>query len=151
MPRKRFEEFVQFLHFSNNNSANPKKFKTWKIKPVADTINRTVKLGMTVGRPIVFDEGMIPMRSKFNHMRQYLKGKPHPWGTKCFLTCDADSGYCYRAEIYQGRPISDNADLNQGPNAVIRNIDEVLDGHPKKRLVITDRFYSSMLLSSILL
>lgn len=56
-----------------------------------------------------------------------------------------------RAEIYQGRLTSDSADLNQGPNAVIRNLDAVLDGLPKKRLVITDRFYSSVLLSSILL
>ncbi|KAG3244578.1 hypothetical protein PI124_g10661 [Phytophthora idaei] len=102
MPRKRFEEIVRFLHFSNNNSADAKKLKTWKIKPVADTNNRMFKLGMTVGRRIAFDEGMILMRSKFNPMHQYLRGKPHPWGTKCFLTCDADSGYCYRVGIYQG-------------------------------------------------
>ncbi|ETN20646.1 hypothetical protein PPTG_03606 [Phytophthora nicotianae INRA-310] len=106
---------------------------------------------MTVGQRIAFDEGMIPMRSKYNPMRQYLRGKPHPWGTKCFLKCDADSGYCYRAEIYQGRLNSDSADLNQGPNAVLRNIEEVLDGLPKRRLIITNRFYSSVLLSSILL
>ncbi|ETO69761.1 hypothetical protein F444_13716, partial [Phytophthora nicotianae P1976] len=98
---------------------------------------------MTVGHRIAFDEGMIPMRSKYNPMRQYLRGKPHPWGTKCFLKCDADSGYCYRAEIYQGRLNSDSADLNQGPNAVLRNIEEVLDGLPKRRLIITNRFYSS--------
>ncbi|EGZ06572.1 hypothetical protein PHYSODRAFT_419717, partial [Phytophthora sojae] len=57
----------------------------------------------------------------------------------------------YRAEIYQGRINSDSADLNQGPNAVIRNIEEVLEGLPKRRLIITDRFYSSVLLLSILL
>ncbi|ETO58707.1 hypothetical protein F444_22915 [Phytophthora nicotianae P1976] len=37
------------------------------------------------------------------------------------------------------------------PNAVLRNIEEVPDGLPKRRLIITDRFYSSVLLSSILL
>lgn len=57
----------------------------------------------------------------------------------------------YSAEIYQGKLDSDNKDLNQGPNAVVRNIDLVLDGLPKRRLIITDRFYSSVLLSSILL
>ncbi|ETP03815.1 hypothetical protein F441_19293 [Phytophthora nicotianae CJ01A1] len=151
MARKRFEEIVRFLHFSDNSHADAVKFKTWKIKPVADTINATFKLEMTVGQRIPFDEGMIPMRSKYNPMRQYLRGKPHPWGTKCFLTCDADSGYCYRAEIYQGKLNSDSADLNQGPNAVIRNVEEVLEGLPRKSLIITDRFYSSVLLSSILL
>lgn len=96
MARKRFEEIVRFLHFSDNHGPDALKYKTWKIKPVADTINATFKLGMTVGQRIAFDEGMIPMRSKYNPMRQYLRGKPHPWGTKCFLTCDAVSGYCYR-------------------------------------------------------
>ncbi|OWZ22705.1 Heat shock protein70 [Phytophthora megakarya] len=159
MSRKRFEEIVRFLHFSDNYGPDARKYKTWKIKPIADTINTTFKLGMTVGQRIAFDEGMIPMRSKYNPMRQYLRGKPHPWGTKCFLTCDADSGihlrYCclvlYRAEIYQGRLNSDSADLSQGPNAVLRNVEEVLEGLPKRRLIITDRFYSSVLLSSILL
>ncbi|ETL95657.1 hypothetical protein L917_06580, partial [Phytophthora nicotianae] len=55
------------------------------------------------------------------------------------------------AEIYQGKLDSDKKDRNQGPNAVIRNIDLVLDGLPKRRLIITDRFYSSVLRSSILL
>lgn len=34
---------------------------------------------------------------------------------------------------------------------MIRNVEEVLEGLPRKRLIITDRFYSSVLLSSILL
>lgn len=24
-------------------------------------------------------------------MRQYLKAKPHPWGTKCYMTCDSET------------------------------------------------------------
>lgn len=96
MSRKRFEEIVRFMHFSNNNDAAAKQYKTWKIKPIADTINKTFKLGMSVGQRIAFDEGMIPMKSKYNPMRQYLRAKPHPWGTKCYLTCDAATGYCYR-------------------------------------------------------
>ncbi|ETO77671.1 hypothetical protein F444_07150 [Phytophthora nicotianae P1976] len=151
MARKRFEEIVRFLHFSDNIHVDAVKFKTWKIKPVADTFNSTFKLGMTVGQRIALDEGMIPMRSKYNPMRLYLRGKPHPWGTKCFLTCDPDSRYYYRTEIYQGKLNRDNADLNQGPNAVIRNVEEALEGLPRKRLIITNHFYSSVLLSSILL
>ncbi|KAK1928573.1 hypothetical protein P3T76_015937 [Phytophthora citrophthora] len=54
-----------------------------------------------------------------------------------------------QAEIYQGRFNSDSVDLNQGPNAVLRNMEFVLE--PRRRLIITDRFYSSVLLSPILL
>lgn len=76
---------------------------TWKIQRVADYINVSFVKGVTVGPRVAFGEGMVPMRSRFNPMKQYLKAKPHPWGTKSYLTCDSDTGYCYRAETYQGR------------------------------------------------
>ncbi|KAJ8564209.1 hypothetical protein ON010_g7135 [Phytophthora cinnamomi] len=107
MARHRFEEIVRYLHFSSNDDPDARRVKTWKIKPVEDAINNSFSRGMTVGPRIAFDEGMIPMRSRFNPMRQYLKAKPHLWGTKCHLTCDSATGYCYRAEIYQGREQSD--------------------------------------------
>ncbi|KAJ8528722.1 hypothetical protein ON010_g14608 [Phytophthora cinnamomi] len=150
MARHRFEEIVRYLHFSSNDDPDARRVKTWKIKPVEDAINDSFSRGMTVGPRIAFDEGMIPMRSRFNPMRQYLKAKPHPWGTKCYLTCDSATGYCYRAEIYQGREQSDRRDLLQSENAVVRNIDIVLQGQ-RNRLIITDRFYTSVLLSSMLL
>lgn len=40
--------------------------------------------------------------------------------------------------------------MNQGPHALLRNTDHVLQG-ATKRLIITDRFYTSVLLSSVLL
>ncbi|DAZ92779.1 TPA: hypothetical protein N0F65_000338 [Lagenidium giganteum] len=36
-------------------------------------------------------------------MRIYLKDKLHKWGTKMFLTCCAESVYCFRLELYCGR------------------------------------------------
>ncbi|OWZ19009.1 Heat shock protein70 [Phytophthora megakarya] len=68
MSRKRFEEIVWFLRFSDNYGPDAHKYKTWKIKPIADTINTTFKLRMTVGQRVVFREAMIPMRSKYNPM-----------------------------------------------------------------------------------
>ncbi|RAW28399.1 hypothetical protein PC110_g15225 [Phytophthora cactorum] len=107
MARRRFEEIVRHLHFSRNDDLNARRAKTWKIKPVADAIDESFITGMTAGPRLSFDEGMIPMRSRFNPMRQYLKAKPHPWGIKCYLTCDSETGYCYRVEIYQGRDAND--------------------------------------------
>jgi hypothetical protein len=54
-------------------------------------------------------------------------------------------------EIYHGKDATDRGDLNTGPNAVVRNISTVLKGLPAERLIITDRFYSCVLLSNILL
>ncbi|KAE9345730.1 hypothetical protein PR003_g7788 [Phytophthora rubi] len=43
MARRRFEEIVRFLHFSDNHGPDARKYNTWKIKPIADTINTTFK------------------------------------------------------------------------------------------------------------
>lgn len=65
----------------------------------------------------------------------------------------ADSAYVVpdRMEIYKGKEDSDIVDLNAGPNDVVRNIDQMLSGQPKHRLIVTDRLYSSVLLPTILL
>ncbi|KAE9241192.1 hypothetical protein PF002_g9390 [Phytophthora fragariae] len=107
---------------------------------------------------------MIPSRSRHNVTRQYMKDKPHKWGTKLFMTCCADTAYCLRLEVYCGTdqhtdelggesPTKFSADPNSGPAAVIRNLHEVLPT-PKDGVfhaVVTDRFYTSVQLALQLL
>lgn len=45
----------------------------------------------------------------------------------------------YRVEIYLGKLDSDQRDMQEGPNAVLRNIDKVICG-ATKHLIVTDRF-----------
>ncbi|OWZ18583.1 Heat shock protein70 [Phytophthora megakarya] len=131
--RKRFEEIVRFLHFNANNHADAKKFKTGKIKPMTYSINATVRF-MMVGQKIEFAEGMIPLKSKYNLTRQCLRKRPHPWGTKCFVTCDKETGYRYSVLL------SLLCDMSY---AVLRNVEAMLNGLPTNQL--------SVLISSILL
>ncbi|OWZ16276.1 Heat shock protein70 [Phytophthora megakarya] len=91
--RPRFEEIIRKLHFSDNEASEATRMKTWKISSISDMINETFLSVMTVGPRILFDEGMIPMRSRYNPVRQYVRAKPHKWGTKLHTTCDTTSGY----------------------------------------------------------
>ena len=96
MSRNRFEEITKFLHFSDNESPLARTDRAWKIRPILNTVEVTFKQGFVLGSRVALDEGMLPNRSKMNPTRTYLKDKPHKWGSKCVLTCCAESGYCSR-------------------------------------------------------
>lgn len=96
MTQKRFKEIMQFVHLSSNEDPVAKDFKKWNVKHFVDVLKTIFKDGITVGLSHAFDKDMIPGKSRYNPMRQYLPAKPYPWGTKCYLTCDSASGYCYR-------------------------------------------------------
>ncbi|POM73792.1 Hypothetical protein PHPALM_9328 [Phytophthora palmivora] len=86
---------------------------------------------------------MIPSRSRHNITRQFLKDKPHKWGTKLLMTCCTKTAYCLRL-------------LREGTTrkrAIVRDLSEVLplqeDGG--FHAVVTDRFYTSVQLALQLL
>ena len=150
MSRARFEEVARFLHFSDNNAPQAARDRAWKIRPVLETIQRTFKQGYVLGYHISLDEGMLPCRNRHNPTRQYMKDKPHKWGTKCVLTCCAITGYCKRVELDVGtkqhRDDGKVSDTKSGPAAAIRNIAAVFRGeeYQGRRLLITDRYYTSV-------
>jgi hypothetical protein len=100
MARNRFAYIMQNLHFTNN--AHPKSFvdRAWKVRSVLDTLQKRFALGYKVPPVVAFDEAIIPSRSPYNPTRQYLKDKPHKWGTKLFMTCCAMTAYCFRYVLY---------------------------------------------------
>lgn len=48
------------------------------------------------------DEMMVPYRGKFGGIRQYITGKPHPWGFKVWACCCV-TGLLHDFDIYQGK------------------------------------------------
>ncbi|OWY90783.1 hypothetical protein PHMEG_00040936, partial [Phytophthora megakarya] len=85
MKRERFERIIRNLHFSDNDAARAQTDKAWKVRPIVDTLQRTFLSGYTPPPVISFDEAMVPSRSRYNPMRQFMKDKPHRWGTKLFI------------------------------------------------------------------
>jgi len=52
----------------------------------------------SAGPLLVLDETMIKFRGRLK-FRQFMKDKPVKWGVKCFLICNATSGYCHKMEV----------------------------------------------------
>ncbi|GMF48644.1 unnamed protein product [Phytophthora fragariaefolia] len=146
---------MQNIHFTNN--AHPKSFtdRAWKVRSVLNTLQKRFAAGYKVTPVLAFDEAIIPSRSRYNPTRQYLKDKPHKWGTKDFMTCCAKTAYCLRGAdalsswsqhgdhgcfwsnstcLYCGKQqhideIGDDdttADIKSGTAAVARNLNVVL-------------------------
>ena len=58
--------------------------KPQKIQPFLDLISPIIKANYNLGRQIAVDESVIAFKSRVG-FRQYLKGKPNPWGIKAFV------------------------------------------------------------------
>ncbi|KAG3007473.1 hypothetical protein PC121_g7873 [Phytophthora cactorum] len=157
MPKNRFFHIMGYMQFSNNKSPEAHRDRAWKIRPVVDVQQRTFARGYKPPPVISFDEATLPSRSRFNPMRVFNKDKPHKWGTKVFVAACAKTAYCMRFEIYCGAknhlrtPVPQ--DNNSGESAVLRNMNALLPptSTPPWRLVVTDRFYTSVKLALELL
>ncbi|POM72710.1 LOW QUALITY PROTEIN: Hypothetical protein PHPALM_10538 [Phytophthora palmivora] len=153
MPRDRFMEISRNLHFSSNLDPRAKTDRAWKIRKVVHVLQRTFRRGYTPPAELAFDEAMLPSRSSFNTTRVYMKDKPCKWGTKFFMLCSAHTAF----EVYVGKKQhtgdTKSMDKKSGPAAVVRNLKAAFpEGCAKGfRLVVTDRFYTSVVLAIQLL
>lgn len=98
-----------------------------------------------------FDEGVLPSTSRMNTTRQFMPDKPHKFGTKLFMTCDAATSYCFRFEVYLGKKQHDlempSLDNPASPAAVSRNLAKVVTDEDRSagfQVVVIDRFYTSV-------
>ncbi|ETN10786.1 hypothetical protein PPTG_09864 [Phytophthora nicotianae INRA-310] len=147
MKRERFRIITRYLHFASNSTGGAAHDKAWKVRPVLQAVEKTFRRGYRLGARVSFDEGTIPNRSQFNPIRVYNKDKPHKYGTKCYMTCCAETGYCSRVEVYLGKAKDKKQAKGVAQKAVIRNLAKSFDGQPRKRLIIADNFYSSCALA----
>ncbi|GMF53137.1 unnamed protein product [Phytophthora fragariaefolia] len=133
MTRDRFMHISRNLHFSRNDDERAAKDQAWKLRPVIDALQDRFAAGFMPPVVMAFDEAMLPSRSTFNTMRVF-------------------EVYCGRKE--RGGTTA-STDCNSGPAAVVRNLQHVFGPtappNGQMRLVVIDRFYSSVLLCMQLL
>ena len=92
---------------------------------------------------------MIAFRGRVG-FRQYIRGKPQPWGIKAFVLSESQTGYMYNLVIYYGKEtqLITRPGLNHTTNVVLTLM------HPLAGLgydLYTDRFYTSPMLATELL
>lgn len=103
MSRNRFFSIRNNLEIPNNNTD-----RFIKVRPVFDAIrNRCQQI--PVEEYVSIDEQMVPFTGKLD-VKQYVKGKPTPYGIKIYCLC-GKSGILYDFIIYQGSSTEFNPDF----------------------------------------
>ncbi|KAM4580374.1 piggyBac transposable element-derived protein 3-like [Odontesthes bonariensis] len=100
MPRDRFFQLRSHLHLVNNlEKPADNKDVFFKVRPLYDAI-RSRCLELPLEENLCVDEQMVPFRGTLS-VKQYIKGKPHPWGVKIYFLC-GKSGMAYDFLLHQG-------------------------------------------------
>lgn len=89
--RDRFFQIFGTLHAGDIDS----NVRREKIQPLLDLLGPRFEATFTPGEHIAIDESVISFKGRVG-FRQYLKGKPNPWGIKAFVLADNVTGYLYR-------------------------------------------------------
>ena len=140
--RDRFFQIFGALYVGDPDSTT----KKGKIQPFIDRLCAAFEAAHTPDRHIAIDESVISFKGRVS-FRQYLKGKPHPWGIKAYVLCESKSGYMQRACIYYGREteLINREDLGQTPRVVLTLVEQL---HHKGYDLYMDRYYTSPTLAA---
>ncbi|KAE9175133.1 hypothetical protein PF004_g26476 [Phytophthora fragariae] len=146
--KNRFFHVMGYLHFSNNKSPKASVGRAWKIRSVVDVLQRTFARGYWTPPVISFDEATLPSRSPTTLPGSSTRTSPQVGyeGVRRGLI----EVYCGAKTHLQTPAPKDN---NTGEAAVLRNMNALCPpSHTSPwRLVVTDRFYTSVKLALELL
>ena len=139
--RDRFFQIFGSLHVGDLDGTT----KRSKIQPFLDMICPSFEAAFTPGQQIAVDESVIAFKGRVS-FRQYLKGKPNPWGIKAFVLADSKTGYMHRVCIYYGKETQlIDSDLPHTVKVVMTLVEPF---HNKGYDLYLDRFYGSPLLAT---
>ena len=143
MSRSRFQELLSLIHFVGNEtvSEETKKDRLWKIRPFLDKF-RANCLQITPAEHQSIDEMKIPYKGKYGQIRQYVGGKPHPWGFKLWAWCSVQ-GLLHDFDVYQGKGGNNDAkELGIGGDVVVKLCQTL----PKdvEHKIYADNFFTSL-------
>ncbi|KAK2710316.1 hypothetical protein QYM36_013836 [Artemia franciscana] len=97
----RFSRLRSFVHLVDNTSKDPDNLdRLWKVRPIIDIVQKKTQT-ISPSEHLSCDEQMVPFTGNLD-IKQYIRGKPCPWGIKIFVLCNAD-GRVLSFEIYQGK------------------------------------------------
>ena len=143
--RDRFLQIFWMLHVGESDSPN----KGSKIQPFLDLLIPLFQQCLIPSQEVSVDESMIAFRGRVS-FRQYIRGKPEPWGIKAYVLSESKTGYMYNLVIYYGKEtqLISKPGLNHTTKVVLTLIDTLSNlGYD----LYTDSFYTSPTLATELL
>ncbi|CAI6343484.1 unnamed protein product [Macrosiphum euphorbiae] len=142
MSRNRFFQLRSCFHVMNNDDIpenNVDKFI--KVRPLFNSFIKRCK-ELPVETNLAVDEQMVKFKGKLG-VKQYMKGKPCPWGIKNFLLCSAN-GMVYNMILYQGSSTEINHEITKkyglGGSTVLQLVEHI---DKNEHYLYFDNFFSS--------
>ncbi|XP_068084155.1 piggyBac transposable element-derived protein 3-like [Anabrus simplex] len=149
MSRDRFFKLRTNLHIVNNlDRPESCQDKMFKVRPLYNSVRERC-LQLSLEENLCVDEQIVPFRGNLS-FKQYVKGKPTPWGVKIFVLC-GKSGQAYDFLVYQGSTTELDQDTLKkfGLGAsVVLHLAKRIDGEGHK--LFYDNFFSSYNLLQLL-
>lgn len=144
MSRNRLQLLLRSIHFVDNESPSEdvKTDKLWKIRPFLEKFRAQCLLVIPEEKQSI-DDMMVPFKGRFSHIKQYLRGKPNPWGFKIWCRCSID-GMLHDFDVYQGKS-ADRGQISELGVAgdIVRKLNETLPRH-KNYKVFADNLFTSV-------
>lgn len=142
MSRNRFESLRNNLHLVNEKPPATNS-RLWKVQPIISAVLERCK-NLSLEENLCIDEQIIPFKGTLK-FKQYIKGKPTPWGIKVYLLCGA-SGLVHNAIIYEGKstPLKEDLTKLYGiAGAVVIQLCEIIPSGQNYKL-FADNFFTSV-------
>ena len=120
--------------------------KRSKIQLFLDLLSASFQRAYTSDEQVAVNECVITFKGRVG-FRQYLKGKPHPWGIKAYVLSDSQTGYLHQLLIYYGKEtmLVDKPDLGHTVRVVLTLATPLAH---KVYILYTDRLYTSPILAA---
>lgn len=149
LSRNRFESLRNNLHIVDVNEDHSNNDKLWKVRPVVSSFEKRCE-DLQIEENLCIDESIIPFKGQLS-VKQYLKGKPNPWGVKVYMLCGA-SGIIYRSIIYQGSTTLsiDIQEKYSATNGLVTFLSNRIPQNAGHKLFCDNYFTSLLLLQELL-
>uniref|UniRef100_A0A8C5PK49 PiggyBac transposable element-derived protein domain-containing protein n=1 Tax=Leptobrachium leishanense TaxID=445787 RepID=A0A8C5PK49_9ANUR len=109
MSRRRYENILRFMHFSDNSLCPPREHpqfdRLYKICPLITHFAARFPEAYTPGRNICVDESLMKYKGRLG-FKQYIPSKRSRYGVKVYKLCDSKSGYTQAFRVYEGKDSS---------------------------------------------
>ena len=152
MTLNRFSMLRNNLYLVDNPQGNERvEDKFWKVRPILNQFSNVLVQELPdPEKRLCIDEQMIPFKGILG-LKQYMKGKPNPWGIKVFFLC-GESGMPYNFLACQGKTTKLSEKYNHfdfSGSVVMSLTEDRVKAHRNYRLFFDNYFTSLSLIQEL--
>ena len=142
MSLKQFKALMKYLRFDNKATREERRAND-KLATFCDVwemfVAQLPKFYLP-GTDLTVDEQLVAFRGRCP-FQQYMPNKPAKYGVKIWWACDAETSYPLAGEVYLGRQLGTERDVNQGARVVKALTEKWLQSG---RNIVSDNFFTSI-------